>query len=121
MTIARRFTPTLALTLIVGVAACSDPAPEIATEGGDVVECALNGAEVFAPDCRLLELPATEGHAWMIRHPDGGFRRVERSDIPGGYITGDGSIEASAVIENGYTILTIDNDRYRWAVDAPSG
>ncbi len=121
MTIAHRLTPVLALAAVIGVAACSDPAPEIAAEGGEVVECALNGAETFKPDCRLLEAPATEGHAWMIRHPDGGFRRVERSDIPGGYITGDGSIEGSAVVENGYTILTIDKDRYRWAVEASGG
>lgn len=66
MTFARHLTPVFALTAVLGVAACSEPAPEIAAEGGDVVECALDGSGTFAPDCRLLELPATQGSAWMI-------------------------------------------------------
>ena len=121
MTFARHLTPVFALTAVLGVAACSEPAPEIAAEGGDVVECALDGSGTFAPDCRLLELPATQGSAWMIRHPDGGFHRVERDAASGAYVTGDGAIKAEFVTEGGYNMLTIDDDRYRWALDASGG
>lgn len=96
------------------VAACSPAEPEIAEIDGETVECALAGAAEFAPDCRLTQVAATAGPVWVMRHPDGGFRRLVLADTASGYDVLDGAEQAVSETTGGVTVMTIGGDRYRW-------
>lgn len=76
----------------------------------DRVECALSGSDRFAADCAIER---TEGATTLtIRHPDGGFRRLQVSGD--GFVTADGA--ASAVVRalaDGRNEVAVENDRYR--------
>jgi hypothetical protein len=106
------------LTLVTGLlAACSpdpEPAPGIAEQGGMAIECALNGSDRFVRECRLSEEIAGPNAEFVVRHPDGGFRRLELSESPAGFDAGDGAEDASSEQQGDWVVLTIDNDRYRW-------
>lgn len=99
--------------LTVGLAGCggADPAPEIAEQGGDLVECALDGANDFAKECRLIAPAAGSAAKWRIVHPDGGFRLLEKGES--GYATADGATQADVVEDSGTVLVTIETDRYR--------
>ena len=112
MVIAQRFLPTPLLALSV-LAAC-EGAPDIASEGGTPVRCALQGASDFASECRLVEIGEGGETYFVMRHPDGGFRKLAPADTPAGLVEFDGSQEAESVREGSTVTLTIGTDRYRW-------
>ncbi|MFW2350352.1 hypothetical protein [Qipengyuania sp.] len=100
---------TIALLLALG--ACG-PAPERDT--GQAVACALDGAEEFTGHCRLVEVGEGEGAYFVMRHPDGGFRKLAPADTPSGYVEFDGAQEARSWREGDDVVLAIGPDRYRW-------
>ena len=106
------------LTLAIGLLAACSPEPEaapgIAEQGGIAIECALNGSEEFVRQCRLSEEISGANAEFVVRHPDGGFRRLELSESPAGFDAGDGAEEASSEQQGDWVVLTIENDRYRW-------
>ncbi|WP_157726820.1 hypothetical protein [Qipengyuania flava] len=103
-----RTTPLLAA---LALCAC-EAAPDIASEGGTPVACALGSATDFASECRLVEL--SDGSGAVIRHPDGGFRKLVQADTPAGYAEFDGAQRATSRLEGDSIVLTIGADRYRW-------
>lgn len=88
--------------------------PEIAEQGGEPLECAVNGASEYASSCRILEVSNADGTYFIVRHPDGGFRRLELAETVTGFVAGDGADESSSVRDGDYVVLTIGVDRYRW-------
>ena len=99
--------------LLAALALCAcEAAPDIASEGGTPVACALGGATDFASECRLVELG--DGSGAVIRHPDGGFRKLVQADTPAGYAEFDGAQSATSLLEGDSIVLTIGADRYRW-------
>ena len=103
--------------LLAALALCAcEAAPDIASEGGTPVACALGGATDFASECRLVELG--DGAGAVIRHPDGGFRKLVQADTPAGYAEFDGAQRASSLFEGDSIVLTIGADRYRWQEQA---
>jgi hypothetical protein len=73
------------------LAACtpaSDAAPEATQER---IACALGGAAEFSENCEL-ERTAVEGaEVLVVRHPDGGFRRLEVSKDGQNLLAADGA------------------------------
>lgn len=115
MTNYARTAPVAALSLFVfGLTGCGapEPAPDIAEQGGEAVECALDGAEEFSQDCRLIEPADGTDGKWRVVHPDGGFRLFEETS--GDFATADGADQAETAHESGKVTLTVENDRYRW-------
>lgn len=106
MTFLARTSP---LAIFALLAACGgvEPAPDIAEQGGEQIACALDGADAFAEECRLIEANGK----WRVVHPDGGFRLLEKAD--GGFVTADGAAQAEATRDGGMIVLAIENDRYR--------
>ena len=103
--------PTLLVCLLA--ASCSrssDEGPQ-----GETIACALDGAADFAQVCVLER----DGPRFLIRRPDGGFRRFE--PIEGrGIRSIDGADAAILVpLADGSTEIAIDGDRYRVRVAAP--
>ncbi len=107
-----RISSAAALLLL---AACSvkgsDPVADADPE--DLIECAIGGAAEFARACAV----APDGESGLIvHHPDGGFRRFERS---GGTIaTADGAERAAVEPREGGFEVTVEADRYRLPAEA---
>ena len=93
------------LALALAVAACSD-VQEQADEGAVTIVCAVGPGAERGADC-LVE---RAGDLLVIRHPDGGFRRLNAADLS----AADGS-NAAQVVEDDETVeIRIAGDRYRW-------
>ena len=82
----------LVLLLAFGLAACGE-----ADAGADTtpVECALGGSAAFAPDCTMERAEVDGQRTLIVRHPDGGFRRLLVTGDGRGVIAADGAEPAS--------------------------
>ena len=76
--------------------------------------CALNGSDSFERDC-VLERESVDGAlTLLLRHPDGGFRRLRVTSDGRGVIAADGSETASvSTIGTNMIEVGIEGDRYR--------
>lgn len=112
MAILRRFLPVPVLALMA-LGAC-DLSPPIDTEGGTPVACALRGASDYASECRLVEIDKGAERYFVMRHPDGGFRKLAPADTPAGLVEFDGAQRAESQRVGDEIVLSIGDDRYRW-------
>ena len=109
-----RFSPLFALAAALG--ACGgEVSPEIAEQGGTPVECALGGETGFANSCRLVEVADRGETYFIIRHPDGGFRRLALAETESGFEAGDGADTSESYRDGDKVYLSIGGDRYRWS------
>ena len=93
--------------------ACS---PDPPTPAGEMIACALDGAADFAEVCVLER----DGPRFLIRRPDGGFRRFEPLEGRG-IRSIDGADAAILVpLADGMTEIAVERDRYRVRVARPS-
>ena len=95
---------------LVACSAQSEPAGQPATT--TPVPCALAGSASFTSDC-TAERTSTDGKPILvIRHPDGGFRRLAVLDGGRRFAAADGS-DAAESIANGKEIeVTVGQDHY---------
>ncbi|WP_294329945.1 hypothetical protein [uncultured Sphingomonas sp.] len=100
-------TRTSSLVLGVLLAGCgADPASQPAQQAGETVACGPVG-ETLLPVCTVER----EGDRLVLRHPDGGFRRLQ---VQGNVITAaDGAEVASVTHAGSATEVTIGGMRYR--------
>ena len=100
---------------LVWLAACSPGASETPPPDPDsLVECALAGATVFARDCSVEQVREGGALTLVVRHPDGGFRRLEVLTDGRGLAAADGA-EAARVAVHGEGIeVAVGADRYRF-------
>ena len=111
--------------LLAALAACSSKSGSsgAATQGAGqgtsqsgetaaMVACALAGAKTFTADCRV-ERSQTDGKTVLVlRHPDGGFRRLVEMDGGKSFAAADGSDDV-AIEANGKEIeVTLGEDHY---------
>lgn len=78
------------------------------------VACALGGAKTFGRTCTREISRDDLGEIWIIRHPDGGFRRFVL--IGGGtrIATADGDKEVTTERVDGELEVRVEGDRYRF-------
>jgi hypothetical protein len=105
---------------LIALAACSngDAQPQ-AADGATEVECALAGRQTFARDCLVERIEGEEGSEFVVRHPDGGFRRLKIAPDRSGMIAIDGADDAvnSLAGEPPMLEVRIGTDRYRFPAD----
>ncbi|MBW8754667.1 MAG: hypothetical protein JF595_11045 [Sphingomonadales bacterium] len=108
-----------ALLLPLALAACSpgqgggDTAKQAAAaEEGDSVACALDGAKDFAPACTREVTKGADGEVWVVRHPDGGFRRFVLIDKGTRIATADGAEEVQTDRRGAELEVRVARDRY---------
>lgn len=103
----------------LALAACKPAAePVPGSEGTEVtnsrtVPCALGGAEAFA-DCRVEDTGAKDMPLWIVRHPDGGFRRFRIIDGGTRIATADGADEVETRRIGKEMEVRVGKDRYRF-------
>ena len=98
------------------LAACSShdaPDPVAAAPDEDRIECALGGATDFGRDCSVERGGAYAGEL-IVRHRDGGFRRLLITADGRGVVAADGAEPARVAVIAGDRIeVTLGGDRYR--------
>jgi hypothetical protein len=112
---------TAALLLLAALAACSrgeqasgSAAKEAAMPEDNHVRCALGGAKNFAPDCTREIAKGPDGETWIVRHPDGGFRRFVLIDNGARIATADGADEVQAERIGADLEVRVAGERYRF-------
>jgi hypothetical protein len=118
----RAAAPILLLALL---AACSDggkaqQTTRVDAPGPEKIWCALDGARDFAQDCTLERGRDGTSASFVIRHPDGGFRRLEASKDGQNLLAADGAeLSQSALKQDRYEVILGDN-RYVIPLNAPA-
>jgi hypothetical protein len=101
------------LTVFAVLSACGGPVQPQATEGADVIECALGEGSDFGPHCRAERVRVEGEEQLVLRHPDGGFRRLAVLPDGAGVSAADGADAVVQQLDGGVLEVTIAADRYR--------
>ncbi len=81
---------------------------------GLAIECALGGAQTYSRDCTVEQSAAGQAVVLTLRHPDGGFRRLQVTQDGRGVAVADGALPALVSVEGDRQIgVSIGADRYR--------
>lgn len=107
-------TRPLALAAVLLVAACTPGEAEQAAQAGEPISCALAGASQFAAQCRVERNGATI----VVRHPDGGFRRLEVSADGQNLLAADGAQQSQSARKGDHFEVILGDDRYVIPVQA---
>ncbi|MGN3973108.1 hypothetical protein [Tsuneonella sp. SYSU-LHT278] len=101
------------------VAACGGETQPQAAEGATRIECALGEGGNMGPDCLVERVAGEEGGEFVVRHPDGKFRRFRIAPDRRGMIAVDGADDAVNAIAGDPPVLevTVGADRYRFPAD----
>ena len=98
---------------LLATAACNGQAPGDSLPAASAIDCALAGSSEFTPDC-TMERDERDGQSLLIlRHPDGGFHRLELGVAGRGIVAADGADEAVVTRGEGTVEVAIGPDRYR--------
>ncbi|MCW1431329.1 hypothetical protein [Novosphingobium sp. JCM 18896] len=105
------------ICLIGLLSACSSRVDDGARgeDSAEKLPCALRGAEGFAANCTIER----NGGKFVIRHPDGGFRRFEANGDKVSTADGALPVQVTPMIEGGFE-LKVAGDRYRTLLPAPT-
>ena len=104
--------------LLSGACSSSEPVGAIADNGlvknrDNMVMCARRG-EPLARRCSIERVPNSRGLLVIIRHPDGGFRRLLATRHGRGLIAADGAAPARlAIVGNDLVEVAVGDERYR--------
>ncbi|WP_343525554.1 hypothetical protein [Sphingomonas sp.] len=81
---------------------------------GLAIDCALAGAQSFARDCTVEQADGGDAVILTLRHPDGGFRRLQVTHDGRGVAAADGALPARISVEGDREIgIVVGDDRYR--------
>lgn len=104
-------------TLAVGLlSACGGEAGDgEGVEPAQLVECRLGGAADFASECALhwSGLAGQAARLLLVRHPDGGFRRLLVSEDGKRINVADGAEMPRVTMQGGVAEIAIGGDAYR--------
>jgi len=112
----------LALLPLAALAGCSDPAPgEGVITKSQMIWCGLGGATELAQDCTLERGSEAGRVAFVVRHPDGKFRRLVASADGQNLFAADGADQSQSALKGDRWEVILGDDRYVVPVkaDAP--
>ena len=107
----------LSILLLPMLAACGEGGT--ADEGhaaakGELIPCAVEGADSLTADCRMERLPGPEGTTLTIRHRSGSFRRLLVTGDGLGVVAADGADPATvSVVDEKRIEVSVAGDRYQ--------
>jgi hypothetical protein len=109
-----RFMLALAL-LALGACGRGETQPQ-ALEGAMAIDCALGEGSPFGRDCLVEKVAGEQGPEFVVRHPDGKFRRLRIAEDRAGIVAIDGADEAvnERVGDPAVLQVSVGADRYRF-------
>ena len=117
-------TRTSSLILLPLLAACGGGGAK-PPEAAEQVWCSLGGSAHFAQECGLERVSEDGRPAFVLRHPDGKFRRLVASADGQQLLAADGADQSQSARKSGpegerWEVI-LGDDRYVVPVQAPSG
>ena len=112
-----RVVPVIAL---LALAACErGEAQPQAGEGARTIDCAQGEGNDFGPDCLVETVTGEEGREFVVRHPDGAFRRFRIANDRASMVAIDGADEAISTLNGAPPVMevSVGADRYRFPAD----
>ena len=108
-----------AFALLVLVACNRGEAQPQAASGAQRIECAQGEGSDFGPDCLVESVAGEEGTEFVVRHPDGAFRRFRIAQDRRSMIAIDGADGAINSLQGDPPVMevTVGPDRYRFPAD----
>lgn len=102
------------------LSACSggdggEPLPE-----GEPVFCALAGSQQFTDQCRVERSTVDAAKIIVVRHPDGGFRRLEVSADGQNLLAADGADQSQSALKGDRYEVILGDDRYVIPANPPA-
>jgi hypothetical protein len=90
-----------------------------AVAGAKSIECALGEGSDFGEDCLVERVQGEQGPEFVVRHPDGKFRRLRIAEDRSGMIAVDGADDAVNAFVGQPQVLevAVGADRYRFPAD----
>lgn len=103
-----------AALLTIMLSACGDAGTATgAAPAADTIMCAVSGATDFEPVCQLEQSQTETGLLLTVRHPGGGFRRLQVVQDGRGVIAADGADTAIITLRGTKEIeVVIAGDKY---------
>ena len=103
--------PRIVLSIIaLTVAACTQSQAD--ADDGEAIYCALGGTSVFKPDCRLERTTIDAQAVYVVRHPDGAFRRLQAS-VDGQHLeAADGADASQSALKGDRWEIILGGDKY---------
>ena len=109
--------PLAAALCLSALAACGrgEEQPQ-AAEGATRIDCAIGGKTDFAPVCLVEKVAGEQGAEYVVRHPDGGFRRLRIAENRAGMVAIDGAEDARNELVGKPPVLQVmvGKDLYRF-------
>jgi hypothetical protein len=106
---------------ILALAACSPGSGAAPEEPQEQIACSVDGATEFSEDCGLERTTVEGAQVLIVRHPDGGFRRLEVSKDGQNLLAADGAEVAQSARKGDRWEVVLGEHRYVIPVkaDAP--
>lgn len=112
------------LAVLIALTACDSGEIE-RQEAAEQVWCSLGGSAHFAQECGLERVLEEGRPAFVLRHPDGKFRRLVASADGQQLLAADGADQSQSARKSGpegerWEVI-LGDDRYVVPVQAPNG
>lgn len=110
----------IAVLCAVMLVACGQgEAQPQAADGALRIECAQGEGSVFGADCLVERVAGEEGSEYVVRHPNGSFRRFRIAQDRKSMIAIDGADDAISSLAGDPPLMevTVGPDRYRFPAD----
>ncbi len=101
-----------AILLTLSLAACGKAGGDELLPKGETVLCSLGGAKDFKPHCQLERSVVDGVQVFIVRHPDGAFRRLQVSADGQNLLAADGADETQSALKEGRYEVILGPDRY---------
>jgi len=108
-----------AVILRVLVACNRGEAQPQASAGATRIDCAQGEGSQFGPDCLVEKVAGEQGSEFVVRHPDGAFRRFRIAQDRQSMIAIDGADDAVNSVYGDPPVreVAVGPDRYRFPAD----
>lgn len=105
---------------VLALVACTQgEAQPQASDGARRIECAQGEGSQFGADCLVEKVAGEEGAEYVVRHPNGAFRRFRIAADRKSMIAVDGADEAVNTMSGDPPVMevSVGVDRYRFPAD----
>ena len=113
-----RISSAVAVLLVASACSQGDAVQAQAEQGADPIECAIGPGSDFGPDCLVERTNDGDAKVLVVRHANGGFRRLEQLPDGAGLAAYDGADVVTQSLDGDLLVVEVGGDRYRFPARA---